>query len=80
MTGAAAGAMNDLLAAIGTGGALGLSAGVSPGPLTTLLIGESLRHGRAAGLRIACVPLLSDLPVVLLAVLVYQGYASVTNS
>jgi len=60
--------MHELTTAASAGAALGLSAGLAPGPLTTLLIAETLRHGRAAGLRVACVPLLSDLPVVVLAV------------
>ena len=60
--------MQDLITSITTGIALGLSAGFAPGPLTTLLLAETLRHGRTAGMRIACVPLFSDLPVVLLSV------------
>lgn len=47
---------------------LGLGAGVTPGALLTLVITASLRGGFRAGMRLACVPLLSDLPVVLLAV------------
>ena len=62
--------MTALLPSLLSGIALGLSAGLSPGPLTTLLLGETLRHGRAAGLRIAFVPLISDLPIVLLSVFV----------
>lgn len=62
--------MTALLPSLLSGIALGLSAGLSPGPLTTLLMGETLRHGRGAGLRIAFVPLLSDLPIVLLSVFI----------
>lgn len=47
---------------------LGLGAGVTPGALLTLVITASLRGGFRSGVRLACVPLLSDLPVVLLAV------------
>ncbi|GAA0370429.1 LysE family translocator [Microbispora corallina] len=47
---------------------LGLGAGVTPGALLTLVITASLRGGFRAGMRLACVPLLSDLPVVLLSV------------
>lgn len=42
---------------------LGFYAGVSPGPLTTLLVGESLNHGRRAGWRLAIIPLCTDPPV-----------------
>jgi len=43
---------------------LGMHAGFAPGPVSTLLITESLRHGRRSGTRIAFVPILTDLPVV----------------
>lgn len=62
--------MNEILTSLASGLTLGLSAGLAPGPLTTLLLGETLRHGRGAGLRIAFVPLISDLPIVLLSVFV----------
>ena len=62
--------MHEILTSLASGLALGLSAGLAPGPLTTLLLGETLRYGRGAGLRIAFVPLISDLPIVLLSVFV----------
>jgi threonine/homoserine/homoserine lactone efflux protein len=34
----------------------GLSAGLSPGPLLTLVIAETLKRGIAAGIRIAVAP------------------------
>lgn len=46
----------------------GLSAGVSPGPLLTLVVAASLRSGLAGGLRVALAPFISDLPIVALAV------------
>lgn len=48
---------------------LGLSAGVSPGPLLALVMQRSLKGGFASGARVAFSPLLSDLPIVLLALL-----------
>jgi threonine/homoserine/homoserine lactone efflux protein len=48
---------------------MGLSAGVSPGPLLTLVITASLRSGLAGGLRVALAPLITDLPIVVLSVL-----------
>ena len=52
------------------GFSLGLSAGLAPGPLLALVIQRTLRHGVASGLRIAIAPLLTDLPIVILAILV----------
>jgi threonine/homoserine/homoserine lactone efflux protein len=46
---------------------LGLAAGLSPGPLLTLLVAVSIERGFPAGLRIAVAPLLTDAPIVLLA-------------
>lgn len=44
---------------------LGLSAGLAPGPLLTLVLSETLTHGLGAGLRVAMAPLVTDLPIVL---------------
>jgi threonine/homoserine/homoserine lactone efflux protein len=49
---------------------LGLAAGVSPGPLLTLVITASIQRGLAGGLRVALAPLITDLPIILLAVFV----------
>lgn len=45
---------------------LGLSAGFAPGPLLTLVITETLRYGMGAGVRVACAPILTDLPIIVL--------------
>ncbi|MFO7709723.1 MAG: LysE family transporter [Desulfobacterales bacterium] len=52
---------------LGKGGLLGLAAGFSPGPLTVLVIGETLRHGLRSGLQVAIAPILTDIPIILLA-------------
>ena len=49
---------------------LGLVAGLSPGPLMTLVLTASLERGFRAGALTAMAPLVSDLPVVLLSLLV----------
>ena len=56
-----------------TGLALGLSAGISPGPLLTLVITRTLAHGFWAGLRICIAPLLSDLPIILITLLLFNA-------
>jgi threonine/homoserine/homoserine lactone efflux protein len=53
--------------ALAFGLVLGLSCGLSPGPLMALVLLQSLRHGPREGCKVACVPLLSDLPVILVA-------------
>jgi len=52
--------------------ALGLAAGISPGPLLALVITSSLERGFGAGLMVAVAPLLTDAPIILLAVLVLK--------
>ena len=46
---------------------LGLSAGFSPGPLMTLVISQTLRHGVREGVKVAAAPLVTDLPIILAA-------------
>jgi threonine/homoserine/homoserine lactone efflux protein len=46
---------------------LGLSAGVTPGPLLALVFSESLRHGTSAGIKVAVAPVISDTPIFLVA-------------
>ena len=52
--------------------ALGLAAGVSPGPLLALVITSSLERGFGAGLRVAVAPLLTDAPIILVALLLLK--------
>ena len=51
------------------GFSLGLSAGLAPGPLLALVIQRSLHGGLTSGLRVALAPLITDLPIVILALL-----------
>lgn len=54
------------------GGGLGLAAGLSPGPLSTLLVAVAIERGFRAGLRVAMAPLLTDAPIVALSLLVLK--------
>lgn len=53
-----------------TGAALGLAAGISPGPILTLVVAQTLRYGRREGIIVAFAPLISDLPIVVLSLYV----------
>jgi len=48
----------------------GLSAGLSLGPLLTLVISETLKHGIKEGIKVSIAPLLTDLPIVLITILI----------
>lgn len=58
-----------MLAYLALGFSMGFSAGLSPGPLLTLVITASLRSGFGGGLRVALAPFVTDLPIILLSVL-----------
>lgn len=49
---------------------LGISAGLAPGPLLTLVIAESLQHGIRAGVKVALAPLITDLPIILVTLVI----------
>ncbi|MBU0673853.1 MAG: LysE family transporter [Proteobacteria bacterium] len=53
-----------------TGLLLGLSAGLAPGPLMTMVIAESLNHGPRGGIRMALAPAITDLPIILFTLLI----------
>ena len=50
-----------------TGIILGLAAGLSPGPLLALTITQSLKYGIGEGIKVAMAPLVTDAPIVILA-------------
>lgn len=58
-----------MLAYFSLGLSMGFSSGVSPGPLLALVITASLRSGLPGGLRVALAPLVTDLPIIVLSVL-----------
>ncbi|HPB74882.1 MAG TPA: LysE family transporter, partial [Chromatiaceae bacterium] len=55
---------------------LGLSSGISPGPLLTLVIAETLRYGLGAGIRVAITPFITDLPIILLTLIILSRLAN----
>lgn len=57
-------------ATLAAGALLGLSAGLSPGPLLTLVVTQTLRHGFREGAKVAVSPLCTDSPIILLCLLV----------
>jgi threonine/homoserine/homoserine lactone efflux protein len=57
------------------GAVFGLTAGISPGPLLTLVISETLRHNKSEGVKIAIAPLITDIPIVLLTIFILSKMA-----
>ncbi len=54
------------------GAGIGFVAGVSPGPVLTLVVTETLKSGWLRGAAVAAGPLLADGPIVLLAVTIFS--------
>lgn len=54
---------------------LGLS-GLVPGPLLTLVISETLKNGTKEGIKVAASPLITDLPIILITILVMSRLAN----
>jgi threonine/homoserine/homoserine lactone efflux protein len=69
MTVAPGDASGAMTAALAGGLVLGLGGGLSPGPLLTLVVSESLRRGVRAGIAVASAPLVTDAPIIALALL-----------
>jgi threonine/homoserine/homoserine lactone efflux protein len=65
-----------MLIPLSSGLALGLAAGVAPGPLSALVISQTLNYGVREGIKIAAAPLMTDLPIILSALLVGSGLAA----
>lgn len=54
---------------------LGLSAGISPGPLFAMVISQTLRYGLTEGVKIALSPLITDIPIIFLTTFLLAGMA-----
>ncbi len=61
---------DSILDFISAGVLLGLSAGLSPGPLLTLVLTQTIKHNRTEGIKVAFSPLFTDFPIILVTLLV----------
>ncbi len=68
--------MDSTLAFVVSGLVFGLAAGFAPGPLLALVLARSVRYGAREGVKVALAPLVSDPPIILLAVLVFAQVAT----
>ena len=59
-----------MLTFLTTGTILGLSAGITPGPILALVISETLNHDIWAGIKIALAPIITDLPIIILTLFI----------
>jgi threonine/homoserine/homoserine lactone efflux protein len=54
------------------GAFFGLTAGISPGPLLTLVISETLKNNKAEGIKVAVAPLITDLPIIIATYFIFS--------
>jgi threonine/homoserine/homoserine lactone efflux protein len=71
--------VKEMISALTTGILFGLSAGLAPGPLLTLVVTQTLKHNAKEGLKVAAAPLLTDLPVILVAVFILTRFLNYRN-
>lgn len=58
------------------GSLLGIIAALSPGPLMALIVSESIRGGLRSGARVAMAPLVTDIPFIIVAIVIARGIES----
>lgn len=58
---------------------LGLSAGTAPGPLLALVISETIQNDIKAGIKVACSPIITDLPIIVLVMLIFSKMSDFNN-
>ncbi len=58
--------MLEIIEFLALGAFLGLASGISPGPLLTITISETLQHGKWEGIKVAISLLITDLSIVLI--------------
>lgn len=57
---------------------LGLSAGLSPGPMLTLVLSQTLKHGILEGIKVSLAPLLTDIPIIIVCLLILRIFSSMS--
>ena len=67
--------MTNELSYLLTGIMFGLGAGLTPGPLMTLVFTETLKHGPREGVKVALAPFITDPPIIALSILLLSKLA-----
>jgi threonine/homoserine/homoserine lactone efflux protein len=67
--------MDSSYAFLITGVVLGLTAGISPGPLMALVFVETMKYGKKEGAKIAVAPLITDFPIIIFVFFVLSKFS-----
>lgn len=65
-----------ILGLISKGFTLGCSAGISPGPLTLLVVSQTLRYGFREGAKVSLAPVFTDIPIIALVYILFSNLSS----
>jgi threonine/homoserine/homoserine lactone efflux protein len=57
----------------------GLGAGLTPGPLMTLVMTETLKHGTREGVKVSMAPLITDFPIIVISIFLISEIANFNN-
>ena len=68
-----------MITALVSGVLLGVSAGLSPGPMLALVLSQTLRHGTREGCKIALTPLVTDPPIILVTLVLASKLAELRH-
>jgi threonine/homoserine/homoserine lactone efflux protein len=67
-----------MIALLTAGVGFGLWAGFSPGPLMTVVLTHTLQHGFKEGSKVALAPLITDVPILIISVLLLTRITNIT--
>ena len=67
--------ISEELTYIISGIVFGLGAGLTPGPLMTLVVTETLKHGSKEGVKVSMAPLITDTPIIVLSIVLLTELA-----
>jgi threonine/homoserine/homoserine lactone efflux protein len=59
---------------------LGIYAGLSPGPMLILVVSQTMKHDFKEGLKVAFTPLISDIPIIIMSLIIItflEGYKTI---
>jgi len=59
--------MGELIAISSKGAIIGFCAGIAPGPLTILVITQTLRFGLVEGVKVGIAPVITDIPIIFIS-------------
>lgn len=67
--------MNEIFSFLILSVTLGISGAIQPGPLTALIVSQTLRYGVKEGIKTASAPLITDLPIIIVVIFILSRFS-----